>query len=346
MNITCPQCGFCRPFPPDRAPAHSVIATCPQCACRFRFHPQDGSSEMLAPVPPASAPAHDGQAPGRDPGTPGHGTQAGARQDSAAHDEPSFRHEPPRDEIPPFRPRAAQEDRDGQDDEDREDRQALKDGEPLEDDFRHDDRPERPSGNPWDMAPEPSGWAVAFYRTATRIMFAAPAFFSCLRPHRRSLRALGFYLVVSVILSVVQLLWMRGMTSMLMDGGMDPQMQQMMTSTLGLQESMPLFVLKQVAFVTLQLYGQSALLYLMYRLILRDKPDFDLIFQVSAYGVAPMLLCVIPVLGALTGLVWSLACTLVGYRTVLRLNWGQTLLGYAPVFLLEFFLLLQVMRMV
>ena len=50
-------------------------------------------------------------------------------------------------------------------------------------------------------------------------------------------------------------------------------------------------------------------------------------------------------LGALTGLVWSLACTLVGYKTVLRLDWSQTLLGYAPVFLLEMFLLLQVMQM-
>ena len=119
----------------------------------------------------------------------------------------------------------------------------------------------------------------------------------------------------------------------------------MMASTLAIHESMPLFVLKQVAFVTLQLYVQSALLYLMYRLILRDKPEFDLIFQVSAYGSAPMLLCVIPVLGALTGLVWSLACTLVGYKTVLRLDWSQTLLGYAPVFLLEMFLLLQVMQM-
>ena len=248
------------------------------------------------------------------------------------------RREDPREEIPPFRPRDRQEEP-----------KPQADDEPLEDDFRDDDadddRPGLPSGNPWDVAPAPSGWMVAFYRTATRIMFGAPAFFSCLRPHRRSLRALSFYLIVSVILSVVQLLWMRGMTSMLVDGGMDPQMQQMMASTLAIHESMPLFVLKQVAFVTLQLYVQSALLYLMYRLILRDKPEFDLIFQVSAYGSAPMLLCVIPVLGALTGLVWSLACTLVGYKTVLRLDWSQTLLGYAPVFLLEMFLLLQVMQM-
>ena len=57
MNIICPHCGFSRPFPPDRAPAHSVIATCPQCSCRFRFHPQDGSSEQLSPVRHDAAPA-------------------------------------------------------------------------------------------------------------------------------------------------------------------------------------------------------------------------------------------------------------------------------------------------
>ena len=47
-------------------------------------------------------------------------------------------------------------------------------------------------------------------------------------------------------------------------------------------------------------------------------------------------------LGVLSGLEEIAA---VGYKTVLRLDWSQTLLGYAPVFLLEMFLLLQVMQM-
>ena len=339
MNIICPQCGFSRPFPPDRAPAHSVIATCPQCSCRFRFHPQDGSSEQLSPVRNEAAPAASDLPPGAIiPGFPGAGIFCSLvfrRPDSQSSGVFCLsiffclkeRKAPVIFYIQFFRFF-----------------RIIINFLPLIQ-IGAAEIPGLPSGNPWDVAPAPSGWMVAFYRTATRIMFGAPAFFSCLRPHRRSLRALSFYLIVSVILSVVQLLWMRGMTSMLVDGGMDPQMQQMMASTLAIHESMPLFVLKQVAFVTLQLYVQSALLYLMYRLILRDKPEFDLIFQVSAYGSAPMLLCVIPVLGALTGLVWSLACTLVGYKTVLRLDWSQTLLGYAPVFLLEMFLLLQVMQM-
>ncbi|WP_300718182.1 YIP1 family protein [uncultured Desulfovibrio sp.] len=333
MNIICPQCGFSRPFPPDRAPAHSVIATCPQCSCRFRFHPQDGSSELLDPVRPQAAPASTDLPPGAViPGGEDEERGAPCRRESCRDE--------PREELPPFRPRDSR-DTDEQDEGPGPDREE----DDLADEAQEDgDRPGLPSGNPWEMAPAPSGWLVAFYRTSMRIMFGAPAFFTCLRPHRRSLRALGFYLIVSIVFSAVQLLWLRGMTNVLVEGGLDPQMQQMLLNNPLINESMFLFMLKQVAFVTLQLYAQSALLYLMFRLILRDKPEFDLIFQVSAYGSAPILLCVIPVLGSLTGIVWSLACSLIGYKTVLRLDWGQTLLGYAPVFLLEFFLLLQMIR--
>ena len=99
MNIICPQCGFSRPFPPDRAPAHSVIATCPQCSCRFRFHPQDGSSEQLSPVRNEAAPAASDLPPGAIIPGMGDDGEGGA----------PCRREDPREEIPPFRPRDRQE---------------------------------------------------------------------------------------------------------------------------------------------------------------------------------------------------------------------------------------------
>ena len=49
------------------------------------------------------------------------------------------------------------------------------------------------------------------------------------------------------------------------------------------------------------------------------------------YSSAPALLCVIPALGSLAGMVWGLACMAVGCRAALRLNWPQTLLGFVPV---------------
>ena len=48
MNITCPRCGFSRELPADRAPSKAVIATCALCACRFRFMPGTGVSDVIS----------------------------------------------------------------------------------------------------------------------------------------------------------------------------------------------------------------------------------------------------------------------------------------------------------
>lgn len=49
MEIRCPQCGFSRELPADKAPKGSVIAKCPRCACRFRFSQAAGAGEILPP---------------------------------------------------------------------------------------------------------------------------------------------------------------------------------------------------------------------------------------------------------------------------------------------------------
>lgn len=51
MNITCPRCGFNRELPADRAPSKAVIATCPHCACRFRFVPGMGVTDVISEPP-------------------------------------------------------------------------------------------------------------------------------------------------------------------------------------------------------------------------------------------------------------------------------------------------------
>lgn len=51
MNITCPRCDFSRELPADRAPSKAVIATCPHCACRFRFVPGSGVTDVISEPP-------------------------------------------------------------------------------------------------------------------------------------------------------------------------------------------------------------------------------------------------------------------------------------------------------
>lgn len=49
MNIVCPQCGFSRDVTQENLPKEHVIATCPKCACRFRFSLESGAGEILPP---------------------------------------------------------------------------------------------------------------------------------------------------------------------------------------------------------------------------------------------------------------------------------------------------------
>lgn len=95
MNITCPRCGFSRQVPADRLPARAVIATCPHCACRFRFGPSTGEHEVLPDAPQAEQQetAHGGNA----------GTPAASAQDAAPDvDGPSPARGPEEDDpLPP-----------------------------------------------------------------------------------------------------------------------------------------------------------------------------------------------------------------------------------------------------
>lgn len=52
VEIVCPQCGFARDVSNYRLPARAVIATCPECACRFRFSSASSSVDELAPPDP------------------------------------------------------------------------------------------------------------------------------------------------------------------------------------------------------------------------------------------------------------------------------------------------------
>ena len=110
----------------------------------------------------------------------------------------------------------------------------------------------------------------------------------------------------------------------------DPQLEKML-ALLAPQSNLAMTLLLRTAMLVLQLYVFSGLTHLAYRFVAPDRASFPLVFQVMVYSSAPALLCVIPALGSLAGMVWGLACMAVGCRAALRLNWPQTLLGFVPV---------------
>ena len=339
MNIICPRCGFSRELPADRLPARAVIATCPKCACRFRFSAEAGMLEILdAPPARAAAPGQDDPpppgavVPGRDPEHAAAETASAANSDSArragaAQGQPE--HSGPEEED--IRRTAS--------------RAYAREAARLEAETVRDSG-SRTGANPWEAAPGGDGWLAAFYQTAMRVMFAAPRFFGALNPEAPHLRALSFYLIVCVLQTVVERFW-GGMFLSIMapSAATDPQLEKML-ALLAPQTNLAMTLLLRTAFLVLQLYVFSALIHLAYRFVAPGRASFPLLFQVMAYSSAPALLCVIPGLGSLAGMIWGLACMAVGCRAALRLNWPQTLLGFVPVCLVTAPMLLQLLSAV
>ena len=209
-------------------------------------------------------------------------------------------------------------------------------------DAQYDDGGE--GGIPWETAPEPDGWLPAFYHTCMRVMFSTQRLFSQVRPDGSQMRALIFYLLVSVVQVVVERIW-SGLFMSLMapSAASDPQLEKMLI-LLSPQMSLPMIILIKTGMSVIQLYVLSALINFTYGFVRGRRADFGQVFQVLAYAAAPTLLCVVPLLGSLVGFVWMVACVLVGCRAALRLTWPQTLMGLAPVILLIAPLLLQIFQ--
>ncbi|MDD4700803.1 MAG: YIP1 family protein [Desulfovibrio sp.] len=420
MNITCPRCGFSRQVPANRLPARAVIATCPQCACRFRFAPDTGVQDILPDAPQAgvqdqaqgqvAAPAphdhpnsddfrgsgaeisrdpSDSQDPGEDdplppgaivPGSPAWSRDEAAQKNAPARENVNSNEDQgntqPRtreawrntDKPGTDRPKAEKADdydddpraeasrayereqhrRYGEDDSSHGRKRPAADTDPHADDDAHDGYDEQydehAEGIPWETAPEPDGWLAAFYQTCMRVMFGAQRVFSHVQPGSSQMRALIFYLLVSVIQVIVERVWSGVFMSLIApSAASDPQLEKMLVM-LSPQMSLPMVMLVKTGMSVIQLYVLSALINFTYGFVRGSRTDFSQVFQVLAYSAAPTLLCVVPLLGSLVGFVWMVACVLVGCRAALRLTWPQTLMGLAPVILLIAPLILQIFQ--
>lgn len=354
MNITCPRCGFSREISPDRLPARAVIATCPHCACRFRFTPETEMTEHLSGSPSVKTgtatpdytrpPTSNGQrtaSTGTDTSLPSEAAMPGRRSN----------------EAPAATDGSAQQASEGHlhteqhvSSEDKPDSapSMVSNTRTVSDQDTRRDAVLPPAGhstmmNPWDAAPAPDGWIAAFYQTCLRVMFGAPQFFSRLNPKAPQLRALFFYLSISVIQALVEWIWTGVFLSLMAPStATDPELGRML-EMLSPKTSLPLLVLLKTGFSVAQLYILATLLHFTFGFVAKPRPEFSSIFQITAYAAAPCLLCVVPLLGSIAGFIWMVACLLVGLRAAMGLNWAQTLAGFIPVVVLLTPLLFQML---
>lgn len=342
MNITCPHCQFSQDVPADRlpavAPGKSILATCPRCACRFRLFPHEGITQLLEPAAaPAAAPAPDLRK------APEHDADAGTPDRTAQEARPAAQTDEEEDPRLTASRAYAREAERGRRLREAARRQDAEPRDAAETEDGEDNDARTPLRNPWEEAPQTVGYAEGFYQTVLRVMFGAPRFFAGLRDDAPPLRALLFFLIVGIIGVSALTAWGNVFRGMMTEAA-DPQLQSLATM-LPPESSLLLFGLVQLFMLVMQLYIVSALVFLCFRLGICRSATYARVFQIVAYSSAPMLLCVVPVLGYLAGFVWCLASIVIGCRAAFRLNWGQTIVGCLPIVVLLALLLQQSLDM-
>ena len=186
---------------------------------------------------------------------------------------------------------------------------------------------------PWETAPGEAGWLVALLQTIVRVMFATPRFFGALKADMSQRRALAFYVIICAIQTGVERLWSGALQTAL---DPDPASDPHLTELLGFasQTSLPMWILLSTALLIVRLYFFCSLMHLVYHFVAPQKASFAHVFLVMAYSAAPGVLCIIPGVGSLAGMVWSVFCLVTGLKRSLGLDWIQTLLGFVPLCLL------------
>lgn len=329
MNITCPHCQFSQDVPADRlpavAPGKSILATCPRCAVRFRLFPHEGTTQLLDPdAVSAARPRQEAPDYGADAG---HGGEEQTPETRPTAQETADEEEDPRMTASRAYAREAERGRRLRE----ASRQKEENAKERADDAEDSDE-QSPLRNPWEEAPRGVGYVEGFYQTVLRIMFGAPRFFAGLRDDAPPLRALLFFLIVGVIGVTAINVWGSILRDMLASTA-DPQLQAM-ADKMPPERSILFFGLAQLFALVMQLYIVSGLMFLSFRLSTCRSATYARVFQIVAYSSAPMLLCIVPVLGNLAGLIWCLASIVIGCRAAFRLSWAQTIVGCLPTALL------------
>lgn len=326
MNITCPHCHFSQDVPADRlpavAPGKSILATCPRCTSRFRLFPHEGTTQLLEEGTAGAAPLK---------------AERPEESRAAEREEPA--------QTPSSQTTVTEDDDDPRMTASRAYAREAERGRRLRHTARKEDADETteagededseelaPLRNPWEEAPEGNGYIEGFYQTVLRVMFGAPRFFAGVRDDAPPLRGLMFFLIVGIIGVTALHLWSSVFRNMMADAS-DPQLQSL-AGMLPPEGSALFFGLVQLFLLVVQLYIVSGLIFLSFRLSTCRTATYARVFQIVAYSSAPMILCVIPVLGYLAGFVWCLAGIVIGCRAAFRLSWAQTLVGCLPIVLL------------
>lgn len=334
MLISCPKCHFKRHVDEKQIPESATLATCPKCQNKFRFRdPETG--KFIAEICLETEQAEHLE-----------NTQAAEHQETPAEPELELKKNADNGEAEQAAEETAKE-TPAEDpvplNEENLTHKKQKEENPLQEPEYQaytEKKTERyvmmTDDVPWEH-PERYGFFRSFFRTIVRVMFSGREFFSTIHSQVSSLRPASFYAIIGLIQALIGYLSSPGMVNFIKNSNIDPQHQVLMENLFSGQ-SLTMLIITTPFIMILQLLIYASFVYLAIRITNPEKADFPLTLRIIAYASAPMILCIVPYLGGLIGLVWFIYNIFIGVKYALRLTWQRTFLALAPIFILWFFI--------
>lgn len=306
MIIRCPHCDFSRTVDENKIPASARTATCPKCHHKFRFRDSDGATEAEA-----GSAAEAGQPQSGFAGTHGESFAEPAGQTGAA----SESGEDIWDRVASLGEIWLDDGDSGQDGQD-----SAKGGP------QRDNAPDALGGAPWEHIRQ-LGLLKAFVQTVLQAALHPRRFFNGLGTPRLLGLALVFYIVVTALQTYLFQAWMQIFPASALGLAIPPD-YALYDST------QPLHIILAAPVVWVMfLFMVSAISAVAMRLLGGSRVSPAAVMRVMAYSASPMLLGVLPFIGAILGQAWAMILFALGCKHAFRLNIFAAIAVILPVYL-------------
>ncbi|NDV28342.1 zinc-ribbon domain-containing protein [Desulfovibrio sp. JC010] len=338
MKVTCPECNFSSEIPEDKIPATAQLATCPKCQAKFKFRDFEVEPDPVPGLDPqeishakpeeeyGDAAAYVQQHANDEHAPAEHGYEQPAPFDEQFGDREAAQGEPAREE-------SVQEEKS-------DIWQRLDSMKPEEDihDEEHAYAAESPDGGnevPFENL-EKYGFFPGLFLTIKQIILSPAIFFKDM-PLKGLLMPLFFFVMMAEFQEICNFVW--GMTGLV--GSMGPEVGQFMDDSMiasSLQDgtvsalfSLLLYPLVLAA-LSFPFIGVTHVLLMIFG---AGDRGFQATFRATTYSYAPMVLCIIPLVGDMVGALISMAISIIAYKNIHNTTYMRVVLSMVmPIVLL------------
>lgn len=200
---------------------------------------------------------------------------------------------------------------------------------------------------PWERL-DRFGFLQGVLQTVHRVLFFPTLFFATMPLNRGKARPLAFFVLVGAFSTLMVYLWvMFGFSLSNETPGQNPTAMPLMNGAgVGLGWAAILVIVP--ASSVIQCFLVSGIYHFFLSLFQATSGGYEGTFRAVAYGAAPMVACVIPMLGLWVGMLWSFGVTLVGLKSVHKTDWNRAAMAYVlstAAIMLMMFMVLQAATM-